>query len=79
LATFQLGHSVRVDTRGLGASKFYFWPYPRSYIFQGQKKRTFYNSVNGHFLFLMLLLRDPPMEIGEIIIDICHTGRPSSH
>ena len=42
------------------------WAGP-SPIFSGAKKRTFYNSANGNFGFVFLILRNLLIEIGEIV------------
>jgi len=50
------------------------WSEP-SPIFSGTKeKQKFYNGANGHFLLCDAKYEKPPMVIGEIIEDICHTG-----
>jgi len=35
--------------------------------FSGAKKRKFYNDAKGQFLLCFLIIRNPPMMIGEIV------------
>ena len=49
------------------------WAGPSPNFFRGEKNENFTMAPMGTFCFVFLILRNPPMEIGEIIRDICRT------
>jgi len=53
-------------------SRTYFWQDPP--LFLAAKNKNFTMAPMGTFCFVVLILRNPPMEIREIIGDICCTG-----